>query len=182
MDRRTMRRGEIWWAAFDERRPVVLLSDCGPSGFAAMQVVAPADADISGLGIEIAVGVREGLPFDGVLRFAFRWPGVTPCTWLTTVSREDLIERAGALSAAKLTEIDDATRASEQTADWTPAAAARLSEMKASLRQRAQGNGERPEASSDGHHAMRQGHDQLHDGDRAGFRPAARKLSAATED
>jgi mRNA interferase MazF len=177
-----MRRGEIWWAAFDERRPVVLLSDCGPSGFAAMQVVAPADADISGLGIEIAVGVREGLPFDGVLRFAFRWPGVTPCTWLTTVSREDLVERAGALSAAKLTEIDDAARASEQTTDWTPAAAARLSEMKASLRQRAQGNGERPEASSDGHHAMRQGHDQLHDGDRAEFRPAARKLSAATED
>ena len=58
-----MRRGEIWWAVFDERRPVVLLSDYRPYGFRVMQVVAPADADISGLGIEVAVGVRDGLPF-----------------------------------------------------------------------------------------------------------------------
>ena len=45
-----MRRGEVWWAEFDERRPVVLLSEDGPSGSRAMQVVAPADTDISGLG------------------------------------------------------------------------------------------------------------------------------------
>jgi mRNA interferase MazF len=108
-----MRRGEIWWAEFDERRPVVLLSGEDPSGFQAMQVVAPADTDISGWGIEVAVGVREGLSFDGVLRFAFPRPGFTPCTWLTTLTREDLIERAGAVSAAKLGEIDDALRASE---------------------------------------------------------------------
>ena len=61
-----------------------------------MQVVAPADTDISSWGIEVAVGVPEGLPFDGVLRFAFPSPGFTPCTWLTTLSRDDLIERAGA--------------------------------------------------------------------------------------
>ena len=144
-----MRRGEIWWAAFDERRPVVLLSEYEPSGFRAMQVVAPADGDISGLGIEVAVGVREGLPFDGVLRFGFRWPGVTPCTWLTTLSREDLIERAGALSTAKLAEVDDALRASEQRADWTPAAAARISEIKDSLRQRTQADGEGTDAHAD---------------------------------
>jgi mRNA interferase MazF len=131
-----MRRGEIWWAEFDEQRPVMLLSEEGPSGFRAMQVVAPADTDISGLGIEVSVGVREGLPFDGVLRFGFPWPGSTPCTWLTTVSRQDLIKQAGAVSAAKLSEIDDALRASEQTAEWTPAAAARLSEIKDSLRKR----------------------------------------------
>jgi mRNA interferase MazF len=82
-----MRRGEIWWVEFDERRPVVLLSGKGPSGFLAMQVVAPADTDISGLGVEVAVGVGEGLPFDGVLRFAFPRPGLTPCTWVTTVAR-----------------------------------------------------------------------------------------------
>lgn len=114
-----MRRGEIWWVEFDERRPVVLLSEDEPSGFRAMQVVAPADTDISGLGIEVAVGVPEGLPFEGVLRFAFPWPGFTPCTWLTTLSRDDLIERAGAVSTAKLSEIDDALRASEQRTEWT---------------------------------------------------------------
>ncbi|TNC23424.1 type II toxin-antitoxin system PemK/MazF family toxin [Amycolatopsis alkalitolerans] len=136
-----MRRGEVWWADFDERRPVVLLSEEDPSGFRAMQVVAPAHTDISGLGIEVAVGAQEGLPFDGVLRFGFPWPGVTPCTWLTTLSRKDLTERAGAVSAAKLSEIDHALRASEQPAEWTPAAAARLSEIKDSLRRRTQPDG-----------------------------------------
>ena len=138
----TMRRGEVWWVEFDERRPVVLLSGEDPSGFRAMQVVAPADTDISGLGIEVAVGAKEGLPFDGVLRFVFPLPGFTPCTWLTTLNREDLIEQAGAVSTAKLSEIDDALRASEQTAQWTPAAVARLSEIKDSVRRRTQADGE----------------------------------------
>jgi len=141
-----MRRGEVWWAEFDERRPVVLLSGEDPSGFRAMQVVAPADTDISGLGIEVAVGAKEGLPFDGVLRFVFPLPGFTPCTWLTTLHREDLIERAGAVSTAKLSEIDDALRASEQTAQWTPAAVARLSEIKDSVRRRTQTDGEGTDA------------------------------------
>jgi mRNA interferase MazF len=137
-----MRRGEVWWAEFDERRPVVLLSEEGPSGFRAMQVVAPAATDISGLGIEVAVGLGEGLPFDGVLRFAFPWPGFTPCTWLTTVSRDDLIERAGTVSTAKLSEIDDALRASEQRTELTPAATARLSQIRDSLRRRTQAGGQ----------------------------------------
>ena len=92
-------------------------------------------------GTEVAVGRQEGLPFDGVLRFAFPRPGFTPCTWLTTLSREDLIERAGAVSAAKLSKIDDALRASEQRAESTPAAAARLSEIKDYLRRRTQADG-----------------------------------------
>jgi mRNA interferase MazF len=141
-----MRRGEVWWAEFDERRAVVLLSGEDPSGFRAMQVVAPADTDISGWGIEVAVGVQEGLPFDGVLRFALPWPRFIPCTWLTTLSREDLIERAGAVSAAKLSEIDDALRASEQRAQWTPAAVARLSEIKDAVRRRTQADGEGTDA------------------------------------
>jgi mRNA interferase MazF len=117
-----MRRGEVWWVEFDERRPVVLLSEEGPSGFRAMQVVAPAGADISGLGVEVAVGVLEGLPFEGVLRLVFPRPGFTPCTWVTTLGRDDLIERAGALCPAKLSEIDDALRAAGQGTERTPAA------------------------------------------------------------
>jgi mRNA interferase MazF len=164
-----MRRGEVWWAEFDERRPVVLLSGEDPSGFRAMQLVAPADTDISGWGIEVAVGVQEGLPFDGVLRFAFPGLGFTPCTWLTTLTREDLIERAGAVSAAKLSEIDDALRASEQTAQWTPAAAARLSEIKDSLRRRTQADAEGTDTqTSDGRfrpHDRRSVAPQQHDHD-----------------
>ncbi|MFI6908110.1 type II toxin-antitoxin system PemK/MazF family toxin [Nonomuraea sp. NPDC050394] len=105
-----MQRGEVWWVEFDERRPVVLLSADDASGIRAMQVVAPAGVDVSGLAVEVRVGAMEGLPFEGVLRLAFPRPGFTPCTWLTTVSRDDLIERAGVLSSAKLTEIEDALR------------------------------------------------------------------------
>ena len=108
-----MQRGEVWWVEFDERRLVVLLSGDDASGIQVMQVVAPAGVDITGLAVEVAVGAMEGLPFEGVLRFALPRPGFTPCTWLTTVSRNDLIERAGALPSAKLREIEDALRLGE---------------------------------------------------------------------
>jgi mRNA interferase MazF len=79
----------------------------------------------------------------------FPQPGFTPCTWLTTLSRDDLIERAGTVSAAKLSEIDDALRASEQRTEWTPAAAARLSEIKDSLRRQTQPDAEGTDAHAD---------------------------------
>ncbi|MER7495480.1 type II toxin-antitoxin system PemK/MazF family toxin [Streptomyces pharetrae] len=125
-----MQGGEIRWVDFDERRPVVLLSDDESSAFQAMQVVAPAGVDISGLGVGVAVGALEGLPYEGVLRFAFPRPGFTPCTWLTTVARGDLIERAGVLSSAKLSEVAEALRAAGQRREWTPTAAVRLHEIK----------------------------------------------------
>ena len=129
-----MQRGEVWWVEFDERRLVVLLSGNDTSGIHVMQIVAPAGVDISGLGIEVAVGTVEGLPFEGVLRFGFPRPGLTPCTWLTTLSRDDLIEQAGALSSAKLSEIEDALRLAGQERERTPATTARLSEIRDGLR------------------------------------------------
>ncbi|MFF7237216.1 type II toxin-antitoxin system PemK/MazF family toxin [Streptomyces collinus] len=129
-----MQRGEVWWVEFDERRLVVLLSVHDASGIRAMQVVAPAGVDISGLGVEVRVGAMEGLPFEGVLRFAIPRPGFTPCTWLTTVSRDDLIERAGVLSSTKLSEIDDALRLGGQAKEWTPATTAKLGEIREALR------------------------------------------------
>ncbi|MFC1432208.1 type II toxin-antitoxin system PemK/MazF family toxin [Streptacidiphilus sp. N1-3] len=129
-----MRRGDVWWVEFDERRPVVLLSEEEADGFRAMQVVAPAEVDISGLGVEVALGAAEGLPFAGVLRFAVPHPGFTPCTWLTTVSRDDLIERVGGLSPAKLGAVDDALRLGEQEQEWTPATARMFSDIRDALR------------------------------------------------
>ncbi|MFI1250154.1 type II toxin-antitoxin system PemK/MazF family toxin [Streptomyces anulatus] len=131
-----MQRGEVWWVQFDERRLVVLLSGDDTSGIQVMQVVAPAGVDISGLGIEVMVGASEGLPFEGVLRLAFARPGFTPCTWLTTVSRDDLIERAAVLSSVKLSEIDDALRIAEQEQEPTPtpATTAKLSGTRDALR------------------------------------------------
>ena len=49
-----MQRGEVWWVDFDERRPVLLLSDEEPSGFQAIQVVAPASTDITGVASEVS--------------------------------------------------------------------------------------------------------------------------------
>lgn len=105
-----MHRGEVWWVEFDQRRPVVILSGDEASEFQAMQIVAAATSDLSGLGIEVAVDAVAGLPFDGVLRVVFPRPGLVPCTWLTIVTQPDLIERAGTVSAAKLTDVEDALR------------------------------------------------------------------------
>lgn len=122
-----MQRGEVWWVQFDAKRLVVLLSGESASGIQVMQIVTPAGVDISGLGIEVMVGAAEGLPFDGVLRLAFPRPGFTPCTWLTTVSRDDLIELETVLSSAKLSEIDEALQLAEQAQEWPPATTAKLS-------------------------------------------------------
>jgi mRNA interferase MazF len=126
--------GEVWWVQFDERRPVVLLSGDSASGFEAVQVVAPANMSMNDFGVEVAVGAPEGLPVEGVLRFAFPRPGYTPCTWQTTLSPDDLIERVGILPAAKLTEIEDAIRLCEQPREWTPETAARFAEIRNVLR------------------------------------------------
>ena len=129
-----MQSGDVWWVEFDERRPVVLLSGDDGSGYRAVQVVEAAAVSIAGLGVEVPVGAAEGLPFEGVLRFAFPRPGYTPCTWLTTLSSDDLIEQAGALPAAKVAEIEDAIGLCEQPRAWTPDAAAQFNEIKNALR------------------------------------------------
>jgi mRNA interferase MazF len=90
-----VRRGEVWWAEFDEQHPVVLLSEgssgCGrhhESGVRAVQIVAASGLDISGLGLKVTVGTRDNLPFEGVVRVAFPRPGFVPCTWATTVGAD----------------------------------------------------------------------------------------------
>ncbi|WP_200214040.1 type II toxin-antitoxin system PemK/MazF family toxin [Micromonospora coerulea] len=135
-----MERGEVWWALIDEKRPVVLLSgEQAPEGFRAMQIVAPATTDeksgfvvlsgeaasdpramqqiiasagtdIGGVGVEVEIGTREGLPHEGVVRVALPHGGRVFCTWLVTLTREYLIERAGALSTAKLRQLENALR------------------------------------------------------------------------
>ncbi|MFF0163695.1 type II toxin-antitoxin system PemK/MazF family toxin [Streptomyces sp. NPDC005263] len=124
-----------------------MLSVDDASGISAMQVIAPAGVDISGLGVEVRVGAMEGLPFEGVLRFGFAHPGHTPCTWLTTVSRDDLIKRAGVLSSPKLSEIEDALHLVGQPKEWTPATTAKLSEMRDALAGRVVVVGERRDAA-----------------------------------
>jgi mRNA interferase MazF len=95
-----MKRGEIWWARVDKRRPVVLLSRQEAYEVRAMVIVAPATTTVRGFALEVKLGRREGLPRECVVN----------CDWLVTIPKSDLIERAGALSAVKMRKIDDALR------------------------------------------------------------------------
>jgi mRNA interferase MazF len=95
-----MRRGEIWWANVDKRRPVVLVSRQEAYQVRALVIVAPATTTIRGYAVELKLGKREGLPRDCVVN----------CDWLVTLPKVDLVERAGSLSSAKLRELDDALR------------------------------------------------------------------------
>ncbi len=95
-----MRRGEVWWARIDKRRPVVLVSRNEAYDIRAMVVVAPVTTITRGFALEVKLGHREGLPRDCVLN----------CDWLVTIPKDDLVERAGALSAAKMQKVDEALR------------------------------------------------------------------------
>ena len=95
-----MRRGEIWWGQVDKRRPVLLVSRNEAYSVRALVIVAPLSTTIRGFSVEVKVGRKEGLPRSGVVN----------CDWLVTIPKEDLLERAGQLSATKLQQVDDALR------------------------------------------------------------------------
>lgn len=95
-----MKRGEVWWARLDKRRPVVLLSRDEAYDVRALVIAAPVSTTIRGFAVEVRVGKAEGLPRAGVIN----------CDWLVTVAKADLLERAGALSREKVTRLDDALR------------------------------------------------------------------------
>jgi mRNA interferase MazF len=116
---------EVWWARLDGRTPVVLLPGgrairvvppATPEqrrGFVVLsgeeaaddrerqRIIAAAGPDVGAVGAEVAIGTAEGLPFEGVVRVAFPRDGRIFCTWETTLTPDDLIERAGRLSAGK---------------------------------------------------------------------------------
>jgi mRNA interferase MazF len=87
-----VKRGEIGWARVDKRRPVVPLSRQEAYEVRTLVVVALATTTVRGYAVEVRVGRREGLPRDRVVN----------CDWIVTLPKMDLVERVGALSAAKL--------------------------------------------------------------------------------
>ncbi len=95
-----MKRGEVWWARLDKRRPVVLVSRQEAYAVRALVLVAPVTTTVRGFAVEVRLGRREGLPRACVVS----------CDWLVTVPKVDLLERAGTLDGAKLAQLDDALR------------------------------------------------------------------------
>ena len=95
-----MRRGEIWWAKLDKRRPVVLLSRDDAYDVRALVIGAPVSTTVRGFAVEVKVGKTEGLPRAGVIN----------CDWLLTIPKADLVERAGTLDQHKQTQLDAALK------------------------------------------------------------------------
>lgn len=95
-----MKRGEIWWANVDERRPVVLLSRDEAYSVRALVIVAPVSTTIRGFSVEVRLGRRDGLPRAAVVS----------ADWLATLPKTDLVSRIGTLSRTKLAQLDDALR------------------------------------------------------------------------
>jgi mRNA interferase MazF len=124
-------RGEVWWAHVDKPRPVVVLSIGAGPDLRAVQIVAPATpaethgfviltgaeatdpkerqriidsagSSVVAVGVEVAIGGEEGLPYDGVVRVALPKQGKIFCTWMLTLSKDCLIKRIGVLSPEKL--------------------------------------------------------------------------------
>ena len=93
-----MRRGEIWWAKLDKRRPVVLVSRQEAYQVRALVIAAAISTTIRGYAVELKVGRAEGLPRSCVIN----------CDWLVTIPKVDLLECAGALNATKLALLDRA--------------------------------------------------------------------------
>ncbi len=92
--------GEIWWAAADKRRPVVVVSRDDSRGARTLTTVASITRTARGLSSEVELDERDGLP----------QPCVVNCDELTTIAKARLIRRVGRLSAVKLMELDEALK------------------------------------------------------------------------
>ena len=92
--------GEIWWAAADKRRPVLIVSRDDTRGARTLTTVASITRTARGLASEVEIDQREGLPV----------PCVANCDDLTTIAKARLTRRVGRLSEVKLMELDDALR------------------------------------------------------------------------
>jgi mRNA interferase MazF len=105
-----VRRGEIWWARFPApagRRPVVLVSRNSSYAVRASCTVVEISSTIRGIDSEVPLGKRDGLARACVAN----------ADNLITIPKSWLERRAGALSAEKVSALEDAIRFSLELDD-----------------------------------------------------------------
>lgn len=102
-------RGEVWRVFGAESSAVVILSTRNEPDLLGIYVVAAAETDITGVAIELAVGLEEGLD-PGVVRVALARPGRINCSWLVSLNEADLDKQTGVLSDEKLAKLEDMLR------------------------------------------------------------------------
>lgn len=92
--------GEIWWARTDKRRRVVVASRSDLTGVRAQTTVATITRTVRNIPSEVALDHRDG--FDETC--------AVNCDTLLTIDKSMLERRFGALSTARLAELDEALR------------------------------------------------------------------------
>lgn len=92
--------GDVWTAAFDHLRPVVVLSRLGNDELRCVVAVEPANEDISGVAAEVGLGSDHY-----VVRVALPRAGQINCTWVLTSPQRNLVEKMGTLRSEKLNEV-----------------------------------------------------------------------------
>lgn len=102
-------RGEVWRVFGAESSPVVILSTRNEPDLLGIYVVAAAETDITGVAIELAVGLEEGLD-PGVVRVALARPDRINCSWLVSLNEADLDKQTGVLSDEKLSKLEEMLR------------------------------------------------------------------------
>lgn len=95
-----MKRGDLYWADIDKRRPVVLLSRDEAYAVRKLVIVAPVSTRIRGFAAEVRLGRADGLPKKCVVNVDA----------LVTIPARTLVERIGSLSAGKRDQVDAALR------------------------------------------------------------------------
>lgn len=97
---RATEHGEIWEAALDKTRPVVIVSRDDVRGRRDSATVAAVTSTIRGIPTEVSLDHRDGLPQVCVVN----------CDDLSTIPKARLARRIGRLSEAKIESVDDALR------------------------------------------------------------------------
>lgn len=90
----------MWLARIDKLRPVVIASRSDVNGVRARTTVAVVTTTVRGIPSEVALDHRDG----------FEHACAINCDELLTIDKARLERRRGALSAARLAELDDALR------------------------------------------------------------------------
>src|SRR3984957_20798467 len=87
-------------AAFEHLRPVVVPSKHDNDDLRCVVAVEPAHEDISGVAVEVDLGLN-----GHVVRVGLPRPGKINCTWVLTSSQADLIEKVGTVISATLKKV-----------------------------------------------------------------------------
>lgn len=92
------RRGEVWLADLDKRRPVVVLTRDPLGRYLRSVIAGPVTSTVRDLATEVPLGVEDGLPRSCVVNL----------DGLQLVARARLVRRVGRVRPATLARICDA--------------------------------------------------------------------------